>query len=80
MIATLFEVLFAAALLVGVLNREKLIAFERKIADAFDLVFCSLPAILAIVKNNVRIAAKATSMAIKATIVIIREGSFDVGE
>ena len=42
MIATVFEVLFAAALLVGVWRRERLIAFERKIADAFDLAFRSL--------------------------------------
>lgn len=35
-IKTALEILFAAALLAGVWNREKLIAFERKIADAFD--------------------------------------------
>lgn len=34
MAATVFEILFAAALLVGVLNREKLIALESPIKAA----------------------------------------------
>ena len=34
MLATVFEVLFAAALLVGVWNKDKLIQLEDRIGDA----------------------------------------------
>ena len=33
MLATVAEILFAALLLIGVLKREKLIAFERRLSD-----------------------------------------------
>ena len=80
MLATVFEILFAAALLWGVWHREKLIAFERKIADACVLAVAALPVIFTIIKTAVKITMRAARFAIKETIILIQKGDFDVGE
>ena len=60
-IKTALEILFAAALLVGVLNREKLIAFERKIV----LLRRMIGAIVRASLKAMRIAVEVAFMAVE---------------
>ena len=72
MTATVFELLFAGLLLIGVLNREKLIAWERKFAGVFVL---SCHMIVAIARASLKVMR----IAIKVAIMVV-EGSAENGE
>lgn len=73
MIATVLELIFAGLLLLGVVKREKLIAWERKFAVAFVLAYHMIGAI-------VRASWKAAKMAVRVAIMAVTEGSAENGE